>query len=106
MELFYEAKEDEDASACAAKARVTADYINNFGRANANRRRRQAEEEDIDPIFNLVTIAAAMEVTVTSPSTDPSTESTTNPPSGGGASVVITSYSLLLASMLLAVLML
>jgi len=98
LELFYEAKEDEDAFACAAKARMTADSINNLGRANANRRRRQAEEEDIDPIFNLVTIAAAMEVTVpsainvTSPSTDPSTD----PPSGGGAGVIIASYSLLL----------
>ena len=97
MELFYEAKEDGDASVCAAKARMTADYINNIGRANTNRRRRQTEE-DVDPIFNFVTIAAAMEVTV-------STDATTNPPSGSGASVIIASCSVLLASMLLAVLM-
>ena len=83
---------------------MTAERINNFVKANANRRRRQTTV-DVDPVYNFAIVAATLEVSTddTSPSTTPST----NPPSGGGgaAGVIITSYSLLLASLLLAVLM-
>ena len=46
IELLYEAKADEDASTCAAKAIMTAININNLGGPNSNRRRRQTEEDD------------------------------------------------------------
>ena len=86
---------------------MTAVNINNLGRANANRRRRQTEGET-DPIFNLVTVAAALEVTIPGDTgtTNPTDSGTTNPPGGdGGASVIFASYSFLFALMLLAMLM-
>ena len=107
IELRYEAKADEDASACVAKAIMTTNKINNLGGPNANRGRRQTEEET-DPVFNLMTVAAALEVTIPSDTgTTSPTDGTTNPPGGdgGSASVIVASYSLLLALMLLAVLM-
>ena len=82
---------------------MIANNINNLGSPNSNRRRRQTEGVT-DPVFNLVTVAAPLEVTV--PTTSP-TDSTTNPlgGDGGSASVIVASYSLLLALMLLAALM-
>ena len=94
IELLYEANADKDAAACAEKARMTANNINNLGGPNASRRRRQTEEDDADPIFNLVTSATALETTTTGPA---------NPP-GGSASVIVASYSLLFALIFLAVL--
>jgi len=96
MEIFYEAKKDEYASTCMERAKMTADSINNLKQAT-NRKRRQAVDDDVDPIFNFVTVATTLEES----STD-----TTDPPGGdGGADVIIASYCLLFASMLLAVLM-
>ena len=92
IEMFYEAKQDSDASTCAMKARMTVNSINNIGLDDDDRGRRQTEEEGADPIFNLVTVAAAMETTTPS-----------NPPSGGdngGASIIVASYSLLFGLML------
>ena len=79
---------------------MAADNINNLGRPNTSRRRRQTEGDEPDPIFNLVTVATTLETTVSD------TTDTTNPPGGdGGASVIFVSYSLLFALMLLAMLM-
>ena len=64
IKMFYEAKPDSNASTCAMKARITDDSINNLGWADSNRSSRQTEEEGVDPIFNLVTVATAMEDTV------------------------------------------
>ena len=79
---------------------MTADGINNLGRTNSNRRRRQTVEDNTDPVFNMVNVASTMETTTTSD------EGTNNPPSGGSASVIATSYSLLFALTLLAMFML
>ena len=43
VELLYEAKADKDASACAAKARMTANNINNLGGSNASRHAQKAK---------------------------------------------------------------
>lgn len=79
---------------------MTADGINNLGRTNSNRRQRQTEEDDTDPVFNMVNVATAMETTTTSD------EGTNNPPSGGSAGVIATSFSLLFTSTLLTIFML
>ena len=96
--MFYEAKQDSDASDCAMKARMTVNSINNLVLDDVDRGRRQTEEEGADPIFNLVTVATTMETTTPDDTTNPS-----NPPGGGdngAASIIVASYSLLFSLML------
>ena len=75
---------------------MTANMINNLGQPEGKRRRRQTEEGDVDPIFNFMIVATTMETT------DPTS---TGSGDGGSAGAIVVSYSLLLASLLLAVLM-
>lgn len=95
VEMFYEAIADSDGPTCADRAKTTANNINDLVKGSANRNRRQTVDDDVDPIFNFVTVATTLEE---------SSADTTEPPSGG-ADVIIASYCLLFASMLLAVLM-
>ena len=99
--MFYEAKRDSDASTCEMKARMTADSINNLGQADSNRPGRQTEEEGVDPIFNLVTVATAMENSIP----DDNGGGNTGGEDGSAASI-IASFSLLFGLIMLTVLIL
>ena len=105
IEMFYEAKQDSDASTCAMKARMTADSINNLGRAGSNRRSRQTEEEGADPIFNLVTVATTMENSIPDDTGD-GDGGGNGGGNGGAASVIAASCSLLFGLIMLTMLML
>ena len=62
LELLYIAKNDSDAFACARLAQEVARYINSLTTGSA-RRRRQADADStaVDPIFNYMTVASALE---------------------------------------------
>lgn len=97
IEMFYEAKQESDASDCAMKARMTVNNINNLGLDDDDRGRRQTEEEGADPIFNLVTVATAMEDSISDD---------TGGGDGGAASIIAASYSLLFGLMMFIMLIL
>ena len=61
LELLYIAKNDSDAFACATLAGNVARYINNLRTGSSGRKRQAEQPSAVDPIFNYMTIASALE---------------------------------------------
>lgn len=62
LELLYIAKHNVDATTCARLARDVARYINSRMTDSARRRRQVATDStSVDPIFNYMTVASALE---------------------------------------------
>ena len=96
---MYEAVGDTDGSACAAEASRVARGINDLGGSTNKRRRRQTTNEEVEPIFNFMVVATALE------DSQPSTN-TGNGGDNGGAGMITAYYSLLFTATLLVFLML
>jgi len=89
---LYEAVQDFDGDDCAAEARRVAMEINNLGQRSARRRRQASASDEVDPIFNFMTVATTID------SADGGGGG-----GNGGAAFFTMSYLILIAAMLLAI---
>lgn len=91
---------DTDGSACAAEASRVARDINNIGRSTSKRRRRQTTDEEVEPIYNFMTVATTLE------DSQPDGGDGGDGGNNGGTGIITMCYPLLFAATLLVLLML